>query len=249
LAAPQLRFGEDRLRLLASLERSHFWFVARRQLVDGLVGRALGPGSSRAVDVGCGTGSLAQSLASRGVHVLALDLHATGLQRLRSAVPGIWVAVADADHLPIAGGAFDTAVALDVLEHTDDRSVIREIARVLRPGGAVVMTVPALPWLWSARDEAAGHRRRYRRRDVIRLLAEAGLRVEDVRFYQCLLLPAFVATRLLSRQWVRALRTEEQPTGWLNRLGLAINRFEVRAGDRIRWPWGSSLAALARKPA
>lgn len=143
---------------------------------------------------------------------------------------------------------FDVVVALDVLEHTEDQSATAEIVRVLKPGGIVIVTVPALPWLWSTRDERAGHRRRYSRRGLVRLLQTHGLQVADVRFYQCLLLPAVIAMRLAGRCWSRTLALEERPTASINRLCLAVNRLEVRLGDHVAWPWGSSVAAVGRKP-
>ena len=201
------------------------------------------------VDVGCGTGALATDLARPGVRVLALDLRPEGLERLRGAGVPVWVARARATDLPVAGNIADVILALDVLEHTDDRRSLDEIARALKPGGAVVITVPALPWLWSARDDEAGHLRRYSRRSLVALVEGSGLELLDIRFYQCLLLPLVVATRLVGKRWRATQRAEERPGGWMNGLCLAISRFEVSAGDYVRWPWGSSLAAVARRPA
>ncbi len=167
---------------------------------------------------------------------------------MRTERRGSWAAVADATRLPLAARAFDTALALDVLEHTDDDAVVREIARVLKPGGRLLVTVPAFQFLWSARDEDAGHRRRYSRRGIVALLEAAKLEVVEIRVYQCLLLPAMILTRLLGKRWRRPARLEERPAAWFNRCGLAINQFEIRAGDFVAWPWGSSLAAVARKP-
>lgn len=247
MAAPQLAFGPDRLRLLVALERTHFWFVARRLLVNRLLNRlGLRPGAA-VLDVGCGTGSFARELASAGFRVLALDVQPDALRHDRDWPPTLRVTHAEAERLPVADASFHAVVALDVLEHTDDARVMAEIVRALEPGGAVVITVPALPWLWSQRDRSAGHLRRYTRRQLRSLIRTAGLEIVDVRFYQCLLLPAFIATRLAARRSAGPLRTEEQPAGWFNGLALAINRFEVRAGDLIPWPIGSSLAAVGRK--
>lgn len=246
--APQLNFGTDRLDMIAALERTHFWFVGRRLLVRTLLAHlGLGAGST-VLDVGCGTGSLASQLAASGCRVLALDPQPDAFSRHSGPRPAaLQFARADAEHLPVADNSFQAAIALDVLEHTDDERAIAEIVRVLQPGGAVVITVPALPWLWSRRDVNAGHQRRYTRRRLEQLLARAGLDVVEVRFYQCLLLPVFVVTRLAARRSSRPLGAEERPADWLNRVGLWINRFEVRTGDVIAWPVGSSLAAVGRK--
>ncbi|HUF46186.1 MAG TPA: class I SAM-dependent methyltransferase [Vicinamibacterales bacterium] len=242
-------FSAERWQIIAALERSHFWFVARRALVERLLARVGGPSTGLVVDVGCGTGALAHDLAARGARVLALDLRAEGLARLRAGGSRAWVARALTSHLPVADDSVQVALALDVLEHTDDDRSLAEIARALRPGGAVIITVPALPWLWSARDNQAGHLRRYTRRSLLALVRRAGLEPLDIRFYQCLLLPFFVMTRLLGRVWHQTQRAEQQPGGPVNALCLAVNRAEVALGDYIRWPIGSSLAAVARRPA
>lgn len=246
MAAPELPFEVERLHLISSLERLHFWFLARHGLVERLLNRHA-VSRSRAIDIGCGTGLIAGDLAEAGGRVLAVDLHASGLQQARAVHPALWAAVADANRLPAPNGAFDVALALDVLEHTDDEAALGEIVRVLKPGGVVVVTVPAFSWLWSARDRLAGHRRRYTRTRLARLLRGANLQVVEIRYYQCLLLPAFIASRLIGRRWSGACGIEERPAGWLNRACLAINRFETKTGDLIRWPWGSSLAAVGCK--
>ncbi len=204
------------------------------------------PGASL-IDVGCGTGALAARLGADGLRVLALDLRTEGIARLRAAGAPVLVACADATQLPVPGAVADVVLSLDVLEHVDDEVAIAEIARVLRPGGVAVLTVPALPWLWSARDDEAGHRRRYTRRTFESLMRRAGLDVVDLRFYQCLLLPTIALARLAGRLWPTTQRAEERPGTWVNRICLAINRFEVGVGDVVRWPLGSSLAAVARK--
>jgi SAM-dependent methyltransferase len=234
--------------MIRSLEQSHFWFVARRSLVLRLLERHRQQKASFIVDVGCGTGVLAESLAQPGVRVVALDLRPEGLQRLQAEGSSIWPVQSNATALPVRCDYADAVLSLDVLEHVDDVRAVAEIVRILRPGGTVVITVPALPSLWSARDEEAGHERRYTRRTLTDLLGRAGLELVDLRFYQCLLLPLVVVTRLFGRRWSSAQRVEERPAGWINRLCLLINRFEVAASDVVHWPLGSSLAAVARKP-
>lgn len=243
-------FEADRLQLIERLEASHFWFVARRRLVHQLLHRYAGNGDARSVvvDLGCGTGSLAAELARPGSRVLALDLREEGLIRLKATGVAVLAARSDVLELPVSSEAVDLVLALDVLEHTDDDRSLAEVSRILKPGGTVVLTVPAMPSLWSARDEEAGHRRRYTRRSLVGLVRRAGLELLDMRFYQCLLLPLVVATRVAGRAWPSAQRVEETPVGWLNRACLAVSGFEVAAGEYVRWPCGSSLAAVARKP-
>ncbi len=200
------------------------------------------------MDVGCGTGLLAEHLAERGVRVVALDLRPEGLRRLHASGAPVWPVQSLATALPVSSDTADVVISLDVLEHVDDLEAIAEVARVLKPGGTFVMTVPAMPSLWSARDEEAGHLRRYTRRTLRELVGRAGLELVDLRFYQCLLLPLVAVTRVLGKRWASTQRAEERPGGFVNRLCLSVSRFEVAVSDVIAWPVGSSLAAVARKP-
>ncbi|HSG00834.1 MAG TPA: class I SAM-dependent methyltransferase [Vicinamibacterales bacterium] len=241
-------FKAERLEMIGSLERTHFWFVARRALVLHLLARYSHRNSSVVVDVGCGTGLLAAALARRGDRVVALDFRPEGLRRLEPSGLALWPVQSSATDLPLEAGTADVVLALDVFEHVDDEAAIGEAVRVLKPGGTLVITVPAMPSLWSARDEEAGHLRRYTRRTLVDLIRQAGLELVDIRFYQFLLLPFVVLTRVLGKRWGGTQRAEERPGGLVNRVCLVVNRFEVALSDVVAWPLGSSLAAVARKP-
>jgi SAM-dependent methyltransferase len=233
-------FAADRLALIARLEDSHFWFVGRRALVERLIDRHAPVRVDAALDVGCGTGSFVRVLARRAERVVGVDPLASGTDG---------VIRADAEDLPLESSSFDLVVALDVLEHVDDVAAVGEIARVLKPGGVVIVSVPALPWLWSARDELAGHRRRYRRGGLVQLFEDSGLEVTETAYFQFLLLPLVALSRTIGRRRASALTREEQPPPFANRLLTRVNELEVRLGHRLPWPWGSSLAVAARKGA
>jgi hypothetical protein len=120
---------------------------------------------------------------------------------------------------------------------------------VLQPGGWLFVSVPAHPWLWSARDTLAGHRRRYSRRLLRERVTAAGFEVERMFGYQALLLPLLAAARAWSRlRGGDSTAHEDRPRRWLNALLLAINHLEVAAGRACRPPTGSSLVLVARKP-
>jgi SAM-dependent methyltransferase len=241
---PKGEFSAERLLRLGELEQWHFWFVGRRALLGRLLAKYLKGGSELILDAGCGTGFLPEKLLRRGYRVVGLDRRTEGIFARRHAVRFVQ---AEAGRLPFGDELFEAALLLDVLEHLDDREVLGDVRRVLRPGGWVIIMVPAAPWLWSYRDEAAGHRRRYRRRQLLRLIAAAELRVEEIRFYQCWLFPLAAVTRLLGRRGPGVRDLEECPLSILNRVLTWINRLEVRAGDFISWPWGTSLVAVCRK--
>jgi SAM-dependent methyltransferase len=177
---------EQEILKSARLEDSHWWYAARRGLVRRLV-RGTTPG--RALDVGAGSGGNAAVLAGLGWDVTALEHSpvAVGLARDR----GLHAVRADARRLPFRDGSFDLVMSTDMWEHVDDdRTVAQESFRVLRPGGRLLVAVPAGMDVWSGHDVALGHYRRYERDQLTSLVSEAGFDVIDVRAWNVLLRPA-----------------------------------------------------------
>ena len=241
------RFTHAQLVRLSQLERWHFWFVGRRVLIDRLLDKYLNGKAQFVLDLGCGTGLMVDILMQQGHRVVGLDIRPEGLRATRQAQPESWLLQAEATHLPLAENVFDAVMLLDVLEHVDDRALLAGVHRILRPGGLVLITVPAMPWLWSGRDEAAHHLRRYTRRHLSRVLGNAQFSIEEVRYYQCLLMPIVAITRFLGRRRPGPRGFEERPPSLVNTILTWVNTLEVKLSDRIPWPWGSSLVAIGRK--
>lgn len=228
------------------MEGRHFWFLGRQAIIDQMWSKHLS-GCRDVLDIGCGTGYQSRRLAARGHRVVSLDLRPEGLLALRAAQPDACPVQAEAPYLPFASDSFDVIVMLDVLEHVDDRALLRRAAGLLRPAGWLVLTVPALPVLWSYRDRAAGHQRRYTRSGLCRLIAEENYMLREVRYYQCLLLPFVLASRYFGRRGPALRDLEERPLPILNAILASINRFEARLSERVVWPLGSSLVAVCQK--
>lgn len=188
-----------------------------------------------------------ETLSSLGCDMIGLDLRMEGLRLARQFARSSSVAQGNGVTLPFPDGEFVAAVLLDTLEHVDDRRAMEEIRRVLRPGGLVFLSVPAHRWLWSFRDAAAGHRRRYSRSDLQALLAEADLELLEIHAYQFLLFPLLIASRMLGRLFPGTRELEEARLPLLNTAFGFVNRVEATLGTVIRWPWGSSLMAAGRK--
>ncbi len=189
------------LAKMFELEDTYWWFVARRELVFLLLRHRFRPPVDRRpvlLDIGCGTGATLGGLAAFG-DVTGVDFSLDALRFCRQRGQRTLVR-ARGEVLPFAEGAADVITALDLLEHIpDDAAAAKEFARVLRPGGLLIITVPACPMLWSEHDEALDHLRRYRGPELRRLLEQAGLTLE--RFSPCitfLLLPIAVL-RILQR--------------------------------------------------
>src|SRR5262249_49922943 len=155
-------------------EASHWWFRGKRLLLDALLAHSVAQTGLRFLDIGCGTGGVLQGLARRG-SVVGVDRNELALRfcrdnGLRSGVLG------DALDLPFRTGSFDVCVMMDVLEHVDaEDALLQAVRRVLRPGGSLLVSVPAFQALWSQHDVTFEHRRRYRRRQLEDRIREAGL--------------------------------------------------------------------------
>lgn len=187
----------DEYRKLAETEDRMWYFAAlHRRLEHGLVS-VLPPGPARVLDAGCGTGGFLRRMQAKHPdwQLTGVDLSplACQLARERTTAP---IVEAPITLLPFADGAFDGVVCGDVLYHlTDVGAALRELARCLRPGGALVTNEPAYRWLWSYHDDAVESKHRFRRRELRRLATAAGFDVKFASYANLLALPLIVARR------------------------------------------------------
>lgn len=230
---------------LARLEDTHWWYRERRYLLRQMVAAAFpeGPAGRLALDIGAAGGGNTRVLRALGMTAVPLehDLGGAGVAKQR----GLPAVVADARRLPIPAGALDLVVAFDVLEHIEeDKHAVAEIHRVLRPGGALLIAVPADMSLWSDHDRAVGHVRRYSRTALEGLVEGAGLRIAEVRSWNVLLRPV-VRIRRSSRRG-SDLDDVHPALNWGLRFVIAAERPLVRFGLGRRA--GVSLLLRAVKP-
>lgn len=229
-------------------EERQWWFAGMRSISFALLDPAL-PKTGRPLflDAGCGTGVNLTPLGRRG-RAVGIDLSedAVGFCRGR----GVTVARGSLLALPFRDGAFDAVTSFDVLYHrwvTDDRAAVRELVRVLKPGGLVLVRVPALGMLWGAHDEAVHSRHRYTRREVVRLLEAEGFEVLRATYANFLLFPLLLARRTLDR----LLKREGSDLGFLpapfEALFRSLLEIEARLVVAFPLPVGASVFALARK--
>jgi SAM-dependent methyltransferase len=225
----------------------HGWFRGRRAVLSAELDRLTGPlGERRLVilDAGCGAGLLLEELATRGVVYGAdPDVRAVSAAHARGVAE---VVRAGVEALPFDDGRFDLVTCLDVLEHVrDDGAALRELRRVARDGGRLLVAVPALPALWSGHDEASGHLRRYRRARLLGLAEAAGWRPLRTTAFNTLLLPPAVAYRLAERAARRPARsnlmTAPRAASALLEPALRAEAALLRRGARL--PVGLSLLA------
>ena len=229
------------------VENDHWWYRGRRRVLDNVIASLeLRPGA-RILDAGCGSGRNMVLLARYG-QVTGVELSAASVAVAQRRGVGD-VIEGSVDDLKFPDDSFDFAVSLDVLEHLDDDSAaLDELRRVVRPGGQLLVTVPAYPRLWSSHDEVNHHHRRYTRTTLLEVAARSGWTATRTTHFNAMLLP--VAAGLRTAQ--RALRTNADPRSdlrrspvWFNRTMQAPLNVEARLIRRgIRIPAGLSLLAV-----
>jgi SAM-dependent methyltransferase len=237
------------------LGEGYFWFsghntVVEEQLaphLDRAVAQARG--TLRIVDLGCGPGNTIRRLARWG-HVVGFDYSLDALAFARS--KGVHrVLSGDSTALPFGSGSVDCALALEVIEHVpDDRGALREIARILRPGGLFAITVPAFMALWRYHDEAYGHCRRYTRTELIDRVRGAGLEIVACQYFKCAF---FVPMWLLAKSERLGVLSRRDSyfsvPAWLNRALEAEIVWETRSGLARHTPLGAALLCVGRRGA
>jgi SAM-dependent methyltransferase len=175
---------------MLALDERHWWYRGRRSVLNAVLEGVELPAGALLLDAGCGSGRTLDELARLGSSVRGMELNPVGVAAARAR--GHEVAEAPVERIPHPDGSFDLVTCLDVIEHTDDDvASLRELHRVTRPGGRLVVTVPAHPRLWSRHDELNGHRRRYTRRSLRAAARAAGWRIErETGFNVAYLVPA-----------------------------------------------------------
>jgi 2-polyprenyl-3-methyl-5-hydroxy-6-metoxy-1,4-benzoquinol methylase len=241
---------------LPRIESRHFWFVARRAVIRDALRRHIPDLAGRALfDIGCGTGGLVSYLAAEGIRVLgACDAYVQALEIARRRLDAPLVLVDEGRFPPLAPG-HGLLTMFDVLEHIDDdEGTLAWLASVLEPGGYLVLTVPAHPFLFDESDERAHHRRRYRHREMREKLGAAGFEIELLTHFMAPLVPMLAVLRA-PRRLMR--RRTAAPAGWdaqlrvvpgVNGMFRALLAVERRCLRFVEPPFGSSILAIARRP-
>ena len=230
-----------------ALEETQWWYVGMRAITSSLVAPAVAGGAARILDAGCGTGNNLRHLAAWGRPV-GVDLSEEALRFCRTR--GVDVVRGNLLSLPFDDAAFDLVTSFDVLYHrwvTDDAAALRELVRVVRPGGLVYVRVPALKLLWGAHDEAVHSRHRYTRDELTRLFRSCGLDVVRSTYCNSLLFPVLALRRTLDRWTGRHGSDVETLPGPLERLFRALLQMEAFWVRRYSFPVGGSVVALGRK--
>ncbi len=235
-------------RRMREIEDSHWWFVARRKIIKEMLVSLNLPSHGRILDVGCGTGGNLALLSEFG-DVTGLEMNPVAAEMARERHACRVILGSLPDHIPEKEERFGLVTLFDVLEHIDrDLDSLTAVRQMLLPGGSVLMTVPAFPFLWSAHDDRHQHKRRYLKAELIHVMRQAGLRPVYVTYYNTWLFPLVLAVRLAKRLLGSEESDEERaPPVWLNKLLAMVFGSERHLLGRMAFPFGVSLLALGRR--
>ncbi|HXK37074.1 MAG TPA: class I SAM-dependent methyltransferase [Candidatus Paceibacterota bacterium] len=231
----------------ASLGRNYWWLGSKYDVIIDLVRRNLhriGSSELSLLDVGCGPGNIVDLLLPFG-RTYGIDPSPDAV-RIAAGRGFTELRVADVEHIPYPDAMFDIVTAIDIVEHVeDDLGALREIRRVLKPGGILFFSVPAYQFLWGDNDDLFGHKRRYTRSEIRTKLKQSGFMCQQVSYLQ----PLFVLPLFLLRKIKKALgkRTHDfvRPPHVVNSMLyqlLAAEKYVLRLGDI---PFGATIVGVA----
>jgi 2-polyprenyl-3-methyl-5-hydroxy-6-metoxy-1,4-benzoquinol methylase len=231
---------------MAEIDGRHWWYRARREILAQVIATRVGPpAGARILEIGCGTGHNLDMLGRFGtVDAVEMDDAARDIASERLGRPAMMATLPELQR--VERGAYDLVALLDVLEHVeDDRASLVSIAERLRPGGKVLLTVPAHPWMWSAHDEVNHHKRRYTKKGFRQVVEAAGLKVELLSYFNSLLFPLAAAARVAGRLTGKEDSDDKLPPEAINKALEFMFGLERYAIGRVPFPPGVSLVAIA----
>jgi SAM-dependent methyltransferase len=234
---------------LDQLEGQHWWFAARRKILKNVISQFAPKKSDlRLMEAGCGTGGNLQMLSSFGkLEAFELDDEARVIAKSKLSMDiksGMLP-----DQVPYKDGSFDVVVAFDVIEHVEkDVESLAKLGQQLAPGGRLVMTVPAMPWLWSKHDETHHHYRRYTSASLKEALLKAGLKPVRISYFNTLLFPLIAGLRLARKAFgITESADDAMPSPAVNGILKSIFGFESNWVGKVTMPVGVSLLAVAQR--
>ncbi len=232
-------------REMAQLEDSHWWFVARRTILRNALKSLRLPENSQILEIGCGTGGNLVMLREFGA-VTAVEMDDYAREQAQLHCDERILTGYLPNHMPELQ-KYDLVCLFDVLEHVpDDSSTLKYLHCLVKPGGYLVLTVPAYQWLWSQHDETHHHQRRYHANKLRNLACQAGWRVKRIGYFNIWLLPLIASYRIILKIVPRnTCKTNiKLPPRWINNILKAIFESEAQWLGHHTFPCGISILGI-----
>lgn len=233
---------------LYDLEESHWWHISKRTIASKLILRFKRGSKLKILDIGCGTGKNVEEFSAIG-ETWGVDNSNEALKFCRNHRKLINIKKGDAQKLDFKNETFDVVTLLDVLEHVDEEKTLREISRVLKANGILIITVPAYQWMWSKWDEVLHHKRRYTSRRLKNTLEGSGFKVLKTSYlYSFLLLPVFIVRKIKERFQSDNYSSDFKLSSKIvNTLLLTLAQTEQQIALKLGIPFGLSIVVVASK--
>lgn len=244
---------KDEYKVMHDLEQSYWWFVGKQFLVKTFLKRfsSDGLGHDKILDIGCGTGIILKLLENFGV-AYGMELSSEAIRFLRQRGLNLIVRSDANQCLPFKNNTFSAITCFDVLEHIDrDITLLKEMARVCKPMGYIVITVPAFDILWSPHDVALHHKRRYTRKQMLENISKLSCTVIKVSYYNTILFLPILAVRKLKQFFSRNKHAQSDffmtLPNWLNTAMTLLFTAEIYCLRFFSFPFGVSLLLVLQK--
>ena len=248
-----MKMSDNLYPLFDAIEERHWWFMGRKEVLFCLLDKFNNLGKNpKYLDIGCGTGAILKKLENYG-QAIGVDISEEAIEYCRK--KGCRdVRKMNEGNLPFLSEEFECLLSFDVIEHIEyDARELAEYYRILKPGGIMILTVPAYMWLWSAHDDINRHRRRYTSKLLkIRLLC-AGFKIERLTYFSTFLFPIIVLVRVMVALLDKYFGIRKDgfdfhiPASFFNRLLTRVFSAESRWLINRDFLFGSSLLVVCRK--
>jgi SAM-dependent methyltransferase len=232
---------------MAATEDNHWWYSGRRTIIRSILKLLHMPSDAHILEIGAGTGGNLRMLSQFG-QVEAIEKNDYALTVALSKT-GHAIAVKSGElpnNLPCEPQSYDLVCLFDVLEHIEkDLESLIAASKTLKANGMLLVTVPAFQWLWSQHDINLHHKRRYSADDIRKLADQANLKISKLSYFNVLLFPVALASRILSRIIDKdELIGTSEPPRYVNSLLKSIFGCEALILKHINFPFGLSIIAV-----
>lgn len=232
---------------LFELEDNHWWHKAKRETSLYLINKFIKLKDNKILDVGCGAGKNMESMAKFG-EVWGIDINEESIKYCR--FRGLQkIKIASSEKTGFKVNFFDLVTLFDVLEHTDEDKTLKEMKRVLKKGGLILLAVPAYPWLWSKWDEVLHHKRRYTQKSLAGVLEKNSFKILEISYMHphlviLVFIIRFIRSKLIHRKQYNSDFKINNPI--FNFLLYSLAKFQLKLMQITSIPFGISLICIAR---